>query len=59
MLYQDQQISDSLSRVLHVDLINFKSEIIQSATFPIEKGRVTAGWTLSSDLVPGDYALRA
>jgi hypothetical protein len=45
--------------VLHVDLINFKSEIIQSATFPIEKGRVTAGWTLSSDLLPGDYALRA
>lgn len=59
MLYQDQQISDSLSRVLHVDLINSKSEIIQSATFPIEKGRVTGGWTLSSDLVPGDYALRA
>jgi hypothetical protein len=59
MLYQEQQISDSLSRVLHVDLINSKSEIIQSATFPIEKGKVTGGWTLSSDLVPGDYALRA
>jgi hypothetical protein len=59
MLYQDQQISDSLSRVLHVDLINSKSEIIQSATFPIEKGKVTGGWTLSSDLVPGDYAMRA
>lgn len=59
MLYQDQQISDSLSRVLHVDLINSKSEIIQSATFPIEKGKVTGGWNLSSDLVPGDYALRA
>jgi hypothetical protein len=59
MLYQDQQISDSLSRVLHVDLINSKSEIIQSATFPIEKGKVTGGLNLSSDLVPGDYALRA
>lgn len=59
MLYQDQQISDSLSRVLHVDLINSKSEIIQSATFPIEKGKVTGGWTLSSELLPGDYALRA
>jgi hypothetical protein len=59
MLYQDQQISDSLSRVLYVDLINSKSEIIQSATFPIEKGKVTGGWNLSPDLVPGDYALRA
>jgi hypothetical protein len=59
MLYQDQQISDSLSRVLYVDLINSKSEIIQSATFPIEKGKVSGGWKLSSDLVPGDYALRA
>ena len=59
MLYQDQQISDSLSRVLYVDLINSKSGIIQSATFPIEKGKVSGGWTLSSDLVPGDYVLRA
>ncbi|MDP4904298.1 MAG: carboxypeptidase-like regulatory domain-containing protein [Algoriphagus sp.] len=59
MLYQDQQISDSLSRVLHVDLINSKSEIIQSATFPIEKGKVSGGWTLLSNLVPGDYALQA
>ena len=59
MLYQDQQISDSLSRVLYVDLINSKSEIIQSAIFPIEKGKISGGWNLSSDLVPGDYALRA
>ena len=59
MLYQDQNMADSLSRVLHVDLINFKSEIIQSATFPIEKGKVSGGWTLSSELQPGDYALRA
>jgi hypothetical protein len=59
MLYQDQQISDSLSRVLYVDLINSKSEVVQSATFPIEKGKVTGGFTLSSGMVPGDYALRA
>lgn len=59
MLYQEQQISDSLSRVLYVDLINSKSEVIQSATFLIEKGKISGGWTLSSDMIPGDYALRA
>jgi len=59
MLYQDQQISDSLSRVLYVDLINSKSEVVHSTIFPIEKGKITGGWTLSSELQPGDYTLRA
>ena len=59
MLYQDQNMADSLSRVIHVDLINPNAEIIQSATFPIEKGKVTGGLTLSPELLPGEYALRA
>ena len=58
MLYQDQTLVDSLSRVVYVDLINSKSEVIQSATFPIEHGKISGGLALSADLAPGDYALR-
>ncbi len=59
MLYQDQNVADSLSRVLYVDLINTAAEIVQSATYPIEKGKISGGLELASDFPPGDYALRA
>ena len=59
MLYQDQNEADSLSRVLYVDLINPAAEIVQSATFPIEKGKISGGLDLAVDFPPGDYALRA
>ncbi len=59
MLYQDENVADSLSQVLYVDLINPAAEIVQSATFPIEKGKISGGLELAADLPPGDYALRA
>ena len=59
MLYQDQNVADSLSKVLYVDLINPASEIVQSATFPIEQGKISGGLELAADLPPGDYAMRA
>jgi hypothetical protein len=58
MLYQEPTMADSLSRVLYVDLINSKSEVIQSATFPIELGKISGGLALSADLAPGDYVIR-
>ena len=58
MLYQDQTLADSLSRVLYVDLINSNSDVIQSATFSIDQGKISGGLALSADLAPGDYALR-
>jgi hypothetical protein len=58
MLYQDKTLADSLSRVLYVDLINSKSEVIHSATFPIEQGKISGGIALSADVVPGDYVMR-
>ncbi|WP_187177944.1 carboxypeptidase-like regulatory domain-containing protein [Algoriphagus sp. AK58] len=58
MLYQDQALADSLSRVVYVDLINSNSEVIQSATFQIEQGKISGGLDLSAGLVPGDYVLR-
>jgi hypothetical protein len=59
MLYQDPNVADSLSRVLYVDLINPAAEIVQSATFPIDQGKISGGLDLAADFPPGDYALRA
>jgi hypothetical protein len=59
MLYQDQNVADSLSRVLYVDLINPAAEIVQSATFLIDQGKISGGLDLAADFPPGDYALRA
>lgn len=58
MLYQDQTLADSLSRVLYVDLINSNSDVIQSATFSIDQGKISGGLALSADLAPGDYVMR-
>ena len=59
MLYQNSLIQDSLSRVIHVDLINSKSEIIQSEIYPIEQGKIKGALVISDTLDSGDYFLRA
>lgn len=59
MLYQDPFLADSLSRVLYVDILKENSEIVQSAKFAIQKGKISGGFVLPSDMKPGDYALRA
>lgn len=58
MLYQEPALADSLSRVVYVDLVNSKAEIIQTSIFSIEQGKISGGLLLAQDLVPGDYALR-
>jgi hypothetical protein len=59
MLYQDAFLADSLSRVVHVDLIGEDSEIIQSATYSIQQGKISGGLVLPTEMKPGDYAIRA
>jgi hypothetical protein len=59
MLYQEPALADSLSRVVYVDLVNSKAEIIQTSTFTIEQGKISGGLVLDQALTPGDYALRA
>ncbi|MDF2157258.1 carboxypeptidase-like regulatory domain-containing protein [Algoriphagus sp. CAU 1675] len=59
MLYQEPSLGDTLSRVVYVDLVDKDSEIIQSATFSVEQGKINGGLELSQDLLPGDYVLRA
>lgn len=58
MLYQEPALADSLSRVVYVDLVNSKSELIQTSTFSIVQGKISGGLLLAQDLIPGDYALR-
>lgn len=59
MLYQDVFLADSLSRVVHVDFIAEDSGIVQSATYPIQQGRISGALVLSKELKPGDYVIRA
>ncbi len=59
MLYQEPALADSLSRVIYVDLVNSKAELIQAYTFSIDQGKISGGLVLDQALTPGDYALRA
>ncbi len=59
MLYQESALQDSLSRVVHVELIGDNSKIHQSATFPVDEGKISGGLVLPKDLKAGDYAIRA
>lgn len=58
MLYQELASSDTLSRVLYVDVLD-QDSVYQSFTFPIERGRISGGFEIPSDLSAGNYALRA
>ena len=59
MLYQDAFLADSLSRVVHVDILKENSELVQSAAFPIQEGKISGGLVLPKEMKPGDYAIRA
>lgn len=59
MLYQNRLMADSLSRVLYVDVMNSKTEVIQTEIFPIREGKVQGGFVLPDSLNSGDYFIRA
>jgi hypothetical protein len=59
MLYQDPFLADSLSRVVHVDILQENSELVQSAVFPIQEGKISGGLVLPKGMKSGDYAIRA
>ncbi len=59
MLYQNRLQADSLSRVLYVDVMNSKTEVIQTEIFPIWEGKVKGGFVLPDSLNSGDYFIRA
>jgi hypothetical protein len=59
MLYKEAFLADSLSRLIHVEILQENSEVIQSADFEIQKGKISGGLVLAKDMKPGDYMIRA
>ncbi len=59
MLYQNRLLADSLSRVLYVDVMNSKTEVIQTDIFPIREGKVQGRFVLPDSLNSGNYFIRA
>lgn len=59
MLYKNQFYQDTLSRVLHVDLISEGSEMVLSNQYPIEDGGFSGSISLPDSLPQGDYFIRA
>ncbi|GAB3220756.1 carboxypeptidase-like regulatory domain-containing protein [Algoriphagus aestuariicola] len=59
MLYQNPINSDSLSRVLYVDLVDTDLKKVREESFRIEEGRISGGLVLDGNIPPGDYLLRA
>jgi TonB-dependent SusC/RagA subfamily outer membrane receptor len=57
--YISPAYSDSLSRVIHVELIDASQKVVQSRMFPIVAGTSYGDFALSSGTTPGDYTLRA
>jgi hypothetical protein len=59
MLYQNPAMQDTLSRVLYVDILNDQMKVLNHESYPIIKGKINGGLTLSDTLKKGDYLLRA
>jgi hypothetical protein len=59
MLYQNSAMQDTLSKVLYVDILNDQMKVLHHEAYPITKGKINGGLTLSDTLKKGDYLLRA
>lgn len=59
MLYQNPIVQDSLSRSLHMEILDSKFSTVRSDLFPIQQGKIAGGVVLPDSLPPGDYLLRA
>ncbi len=58
MQYQNKIMSDTLSRVVYLDLMNEDAELIQSEAFPVREGKISGAFIIPQDLESGDYFLR-
>jgi hypothetical protein len=57
--YTDPSLKDSLSRILYVELINFRKEIVYYKKLKIENGVAAGSFSIEKELNPGTYLLRA
>ncbi len=59
MNYASPIVSDSLSKVLNVDLVDSKNTIVSTAAFLIDHGFTNGAIDIPNVTMPGDYTLRA
>lgn len=59
MNYQNALMQDTLSRVVHVDVLNDQLKPLYQEIFPIKNGKISGGLVLSDTLRKGNYLLRA
>ena len=59
MNYSAPVFKDSLSQVLHIDLIDKSKKVVLSKFFPITKGSTEGSLSIPPTIKGGDYVLRA
>lgn len=59
MLYKNQFYQDTLSRVLHVELLDDRSEVVLANQYQISQGRIDGAMSLPDSLPQCDYFIRA
>lgn len=57
--YFDISRRDSLSRVVYVDLLNARSEVVKRQILSLDSGQLAGSLLLPDDWTPGSYVLRA
>jgi hypothetical protein len=57
--YANPSVKDSLSRILHVEVVNSDREIVYHKMLKIEDGIAAGAFVLDRELPPGMYQLRA
>lgn len=59
MNYVSPLYSDSLSHVIHIELVNSSGKIVTAQTLPIVDRTANGNMLLPTEVAPGDYILRA
>ncbi|WP_377906885.1 carboxypeptidase-like regulatory domain-containing protein [Algoriphagus namhaensis] len=59
MLYKNQFYQDTLSRVLHVELLDARSQVVLANQYLISDGHMQGAMSLPDSLPQGDYFIRA
>jgi len=59
MLYKNQFFKDSLSRLLHLEFRDSKSDLVFEEKYPIRDGKINGAFELPDSLPPGDYFIKA
>ncbi len=59
MLYKNQFYKDTLSRLVHLELRNSRSDLIIDEMYPVQEGLIDGALVIPDSLPPGDYFIKA